>query len=139
MRIWILGGLVVLCAGCLQTREAMEDGGAERASLREQMKALQARSAQQEIRLDELMAEVRRLTGKVDTAGSPAAPRGESEVTQLKERLKVYEEELEKLNREIRSLKQGHKTSSRTAPQVPAGDLAAGDYHYDQKWLKRLS
>ncbi len=139
MRLWILSTLSLLMIGCLQTRETMEDGGGERSNLREQMKALQARSAQHEIRMDEILEEVRRLNGKVDAAAG-LGPKAESsdEVTQLKSRLKVYEEALEKLDAEVRSLKQRRSTSA-PAAKVPPGDLAAGDFHYDQKqWSEAI-
>jgi TolA-binding protein len=139
MKLWWHLGFVVLLAGCLQTRETMEDGGDGRATLREQMKALQAKSAQQELRIDEILAEVRALNGKMSsfTPSTGASQETSSqEVEQLKARLKVYEEALEKLDQEIRLLK---KSGTSSASSLPAGDLAKGDFFFEQKnWSEAI-
>lgn len=140
MKGWFFGILCLFLVGCLQTRETIADGGGERTTLREQMKGLQSQMAQQQMRMDELMAEMRQLNGRVEDVRGQSAVDSQQEVTELKLRLKVYEEALEKLDREVRALKTGKPSAAApAAPKVPPGDLAAGDFHFERKsWAESI-
>ncbi len=161
--IFLLSMSLILSVACLQTRDKIENDK-EKKVLKEQMKSLQASTANSTAQMQEINDEFRRLYGKIEAveAYQNRQRQGQSnqtkslqeQVQSINEKQKIFQEAIGKLDEQMKTLidqmnkltnqvniigarKASAKKKVNNSSKVPKGNFAAGQYHFKRKnWIE---